>query len=291
MGSRSLPAFQSPIILRDGFKCDLLAFSGTYGGEYCEMRLLRVGPDPSSNVAAAERFMCRNGFESSRKVSGSSRIEASFCPDIVVVDCPAADVLRTLPLSLERNHGLFPQWDILLRFADCSAADGASRKAGIPATSFPDDVAPFSYSHLRRRVDFISCRGAYIEMSYMLEAALGRAVGSMKGEALGRKVDRALKLPDIPGLMADSLRFLNKMRNCMAHPSDAGAVKKMAKAHSAAVPTLKAAGYTLDREYAGHVSLPRPGTIQQLHDMTKFTLILAHAVAEWLDAAPGPQAT
>lgn len=297
--------FQERVHLGDGFSCDSYVFRrSVHQGKYQEVRILHAGrmlPAAWPQMLDVWRYMNGEGFVSAKHSTGHSvgnrHVEPEFCPDIVLIGCLSRDIgkIEGIISELERNHGMFREWDILVYFIDDKVPWKAIKildgSGVVSQYDFYKAAACLLHAHLRRRYDVIARRGAYTTMDRMLAESLDRVTKpDPDKDTLGLKVRRAKDvlekhLPDDEvNAVIKYLDLLLSMRNWNAHPDENHAFKKRKDAWDAVRAESVRRRYKMARDHDPNRPKPKTADAQDFHDFVKDVLVLTCRIKDWLDA-------
>lgn len=296
--------FQQPVHLGDDFTCDSYVFRrlhhGQYQGGYQEVRILHAGrllQAAHPQMLDVLKYMGSEGFVQAGHSAGNLYIEPPFCPDVALIGCLSRDIgdIEGLISELERNHGMFRGWDILVYFIDDKVPQKAFEIVGrgsvISRYEFAGEAVRLLHTHLRRRYDVISRRGAYTTMGHLLGESLDRVTThDSDKETLGLKVNRATDVlkKHLPDNDVDTvikyLDFLLRVRNWNAHPKEEYASKKREEAWGSVRDEARRRQYVMARKHDPNRPKRETPDEQDFHDMIKNVLILTYRIKDWLDA-------
>ena len=292
--------FQRRVHLGDDFSCDAYVFRrAVHDGQYQEVRILHAGRILSAawpQMLDVWRYMNSEGFRQAALSAGNRHVEIQFCPDIALIGCLSRDMgdVGDIISELERNHGLFREWDILVYFIDDKVPrkvfEILGRGSVVSRYEFADDARRLLHAHLRRRYDVISRRGVYTTMEHLLGESLDRITEpDPDRDTLGKKVRRvegALKKHssnDDVDTVIKYIELLLRMRNWNAHPKEEYAFKKRKEAWESVRDEAKRRQYVMVRDHDPNRPKPKTVDAQDFHDMVKNTLILTYKIKDWLD--------
>lgn len=309
-----LGKFQQDIILNDGFTCDLATFR-KYKSGYQEMRILHVSkssiPIPGRSLKILEtkdqlseiqQFMERLGYSQEDNKFHRTTIHPQFCPDVVIIGCFTQDIdyVKSLVQDLERNHGIFGVWDIMVYFIDevpTSEVENVLKKVSgflggsgiISRYDFVREAECMIHAHLRRRYDVISRRGAYVTL---FDRILTKSLDSFSSEnndvTLGVKIGRVERIlkkhssnGDIPVILK-ILKLLLSARNWAIHLGDK-AFKKREAAWNEVRDDIMERGYPHLRVHPPNRPKSKMIDTQGRHEVLKTDTILTYRIKDWLE--------
>ena len=290
-------------VSRCGFLCEMYVFRRSYyKGTYQDMRILHLSTmldiawpqmyDTLQNVA-------NEGF---RKTSydRAEAIKPWTYPDIIIIGCHSTD-LRKLPDildNIEKRHGIFREWDVLIYFIDDKIpfrAHEILKGCGVISQfDFSKDAICLINHHLRRRHDVISRRGAYVTMERKLTESLDHVVKpNQQKDSLGRKVNQFNKelsekihcehSKDLI-LVKKILDFLLKVRNWNAHPNEELSNKNRKNAWEDLKKQISECEFKFNtRIHDKWRPVPKTPDAQDYHDYMKYILMFTFMIKDWLE--------